>query len=451
MMWSALLPVAILTALLGCAHHRVNPALDVWEPHRTVLDMGTSDRSREVVVMLAFSGGGTRAAAMAYGALEELRDTRLALADGSERRMLDEIDLISSVSGGSFTAAYYGLFGDRIFDDFEQRFLRRDVQGVLVRKLFNPLNWLRLSSVNYARSDLAADFYDEDIFDGKTILDYGRVPGPGIVINATDVTRGSRFAFIREVFDPLCNDLIQYRVARAVAASSAVPGLMSPIRVQSYAGSCGYERPSWVNEELEKYEPNSRRWLEAKVMDSYEAEGARERVHLVDGGVTDNLGVRAFFDTVVGVGSMQDVLEAGGRPNARAFVLIVVNAQAQPELQVGGVGFFSSLSLMAGVTSGIQIRRINYETLELVRNRFELWSRELESRGHPFEYHQVEVSFAQVENLAERTRLNNLPTSLRLSDEDVDLLRESARRLLRESEPFARARESIIEAIDSAE
>lgn len=65
--------------------------------------------------MLAFSGGGTRAEALAYGVLEELRDTEV-LIDGKPRRLLDEIDLISSVSGGSFTSAYYGLHGDRIFE-----------------------------------------------------------------------------------------------------------------------------------------------------------------------------------------------------------------------------------------------------------------------------------------------------------------------------------------------
>ncbi len=39
--------------------------------------------------------------------------------------MLDAIAAISSVSGGSFTSACFGLYGDRIFIDFEERFLRR--------------------------------------------------------------------------------------------------------------------------------------------------------------------------------------------------------------------------------------------------------------------------------------------------------------------------------------
>jgi NTE family protein len=71
-----------------------------------------SGRSNEVTMVLAFSGGGTRAAALAYGVLEAMRDTSVNL-DGQSQRLLDEIDVISSVSGGSFTAAYYGLHGDR--------------------------------------------------------------------------------------------------------------------------------------------------------------------------------------------------------------------------------------------------------------------------------------------------------------------------------------------------
>jgi hypothetical protein len=64
--------------------------------------------------MVAFSGGGTRAASLAYGVLQELADTEMMTAEGP-RSLLNEIDMISSVSGGSFTSAYYGLYGDRLF------------------------------------------------------------------------------------------------------------------------------------------------------------------------------------------------------------------------------------------------------------------------------------------------------------------------------------------------
>ena len=84
----------------------------------------------DTVIYLAFSGGGTRAAAFAYGVMEELSATQIAIG-GERRSLLEEVDTISGVSGGSFPAAYYGLYGDRIFQEFEPRFLKKNVQRAL--------------------------------------------------------------------------------------------------------------------------------------------------------------------------------------------------------------------------------------------------------------------------------------------------------------------------------
>ena len=60
--------------------------------------------------------------------------------------MLDEVDLVTGVSGGSFTALAYGLYGDKLFDIYEASFLKRDVQGELIARALNPGNWGALSS-----------------------------------------------------------------------------------------------------------------------------------------------------------------------------------------------------------------------------------------------------------------------------------------------------------------
>jgi len=80
-------------------------------------DQHRTDDRGDTTILLAFSGGGTRAAALSYGVMQELRDT-LVDTDGKSTRLLDEVDTISSVSGGSFTSAYYGLFGDQIFESY---------------------------------------------------------------------------------------------------------------------------------------------------------------------------------------------------------------------------------------------------------------------------------------------------------------------------------------------
>src|SRR6185436_15052997 len=113
--------ILLLSTLLlsGCVHYPVNAPVRNADPQsgyrfQTVAQTNSDD----LLLMLAFSGGGTRAAALSYGVLEELRKTQVGPPE-SEHRLLDDVGLISSVSGGSFTAAYYALWGDRIFSEFE--------------------------------------------------------------------------------------------------------------------------------------------------------------------------------------------------------------------------------------------------------------------------------------------------------------------------------------------
>ena len=176
------LVLSLLSFSAGCTlyHYPVNAPLSRYDP-----DYGykpkNSTKSREagdLLLLVTFSGGGTRAAAFSYGVLEALRDTRVPKG-GRELRLLDEVDLISGVSGGSFTAAYYGLFGDRTFQDFEPKFLKKDIQGDLSSQIFfNPANWTRLFSPYFDRSDLAAEYYDKNVFEGATFADLARALGP---------------------------------------------------------------------------------------------------------------------------------------------------------------------------------------------------------------------------------------------------------------------------------
>ena len=116
--------------------------------------------------------------------------------------------MISSVSGGSFTAAYYALYHDQIFQDFAQRYLYDDVQGNVIGSSFNPLNWPRLMSPTFDRIDLAAEYYDRQVFDHRTYADLVREKErPYLLLNASDVSLGSRFEFTQEQFDFLYSDL----------------------------------------------------------------------------------------------------------------------------------------------------------------------------------------------------------------------------------------------------
>ena len=94
------------------------------------------------------------------------------------------------------TSKFCGLYGEKLFDQYETRFLKRNVQGKLTARTLNPLNWGALSSTGYGRSELAAQLYDEILFNGATFTDLYRAGGPAIVVSATELATGSRIVFV---------------------------------------------------------------------------------------------------------------------------------------------------------------------------------------------------------------------------------------------------------------
>jgi len=80
----------------------------------------------DALLALSFSGGGTRAAAFSFGVLQELERARSGSAGA--KTLLDRVDFVSGVSGGSVTAAYFGLKRRAALDDFRERFLLRNAE-----------------------------------------------------------------------------------------------------------------------------------------------------------------------------------------------------------------------------------------------------------------------------------------------------------------------------------
>lgn len=196
---------------------------------------GAAEETSDLAVFLFFSGGGKRASALSYGVLKELSNTTVLL-DGKPQRLLDHVELISSVSGGSFTAAYYCLYKDRIFGDYEKRYLKRNTNRALGIRVANPVWWPALWSRYYARSDMAARYYDKKIFNGATFDDLSRAGNkPRLFINATDVAHGEQFVFSDASFSLIGSDFGKFPIARAVAASSAVPVIFTPITLKNHS------------------------------------------------------------------------------------------------------------------------------------------------------------------------------------------------------------------------
>ena len=98
--------------------------------------------------------------------------------------------------------------------------------------------------------DGADDFYDEKLFHGATFADLPK-KWPFLVLNSTDMSRAAHFSFVQEDFDLLCSDLLDVKISRAVASSSAVPFGLSPLTFKNYPNeSCGFVNPQWVSDAL---------------------------------------------------------------------------------------------------------------------------------------------------------------------------------------------------------
>jgi len=455
------LPLLILLQLSGCATtYPVNPPLKHIDGaaaynYQNVVEQ--SDRGSNVLLMLAFSGGGTRAAAFSYGVLKELSETELG-REGHTYRLSDEVDVITSVSGGSFTSAYFGLYGDRIFKDFEHDFLRRDLQGELTGQVLNPFNWPRLLSPFYTRADMASELYDEILFHHATFADMIKAHGPYVIINATEMTLGTRYQFTQGYADIICSDLSQLPVSRAVTASSAVPILFSPITLTNHAGECGWQQPAWMRAALDTQDRSSRLYNLATGMLALENREDHPYLHLFDGGLADNLGLRAMLDGVLRYNGINEALKALGMEKTRKVVIILVNAETALDIESSRKMQSPTFAAALGAATSVPLQRYSFETVALLKDRLAEWQREsydtacgttaqsgkalagksadTECKG--VDFHFIEVNFSEHPDPAERDYLKRLPTSFVLTDEAVDRLISAGRLVLRNNDEYQR-------------
>ncbi|HWQ94085.1 MAG TPA: patatin-like phospholipase family protein [Gammaproteobacteria bacterium] len=448
--------------LTACAAFLPNPPLVKYDPDAGYrferLEQGSN--SDELFVIVTFSGGGTRAAALSYGVMEALRDTMI---DWKQRRvsLLDEVDVISSISGGSFPAAYYALYGPRIFDEFPGKFLYRPIQTDLLLQALTPASLLKLASSSYGRSDLAAEFYNQEIFGGGSYADViKRGRRPFVILNATDMSKGTQFSFIQDQFDLLCSDLAGVPLARAAAASSAFPGGLTPLTFQNYAGGCQYRQPKWVELAAKDHASrvNPRRTARAEERLSFTADGParRDYIHLTDGGVADNIGLRGPLAAVTSINHSWSVLQMLNANKVNKLVVIVVNAATDPVTKRDKTPHVPGLIDTLTAAATVPLDNYSFDTLELLGATVNEFNKEgylidgckrlAASRGeqcaldipapHRVELYPVQVAFDYIGDAEDRTWFKNLPTSFELPRETVDRLRTVARKLLNEDPNF---------------
>jgi NTE family protein len=387
------------------------------------------------LIILSFSGGGTRAAALSYGVMQELRDT-LIIENGIETRALDVVDSISSVSGGSFTAAYYGAFRDQLFETYEDDFLRRGVQSSLVTKLLRPVNWLRALKPGTDRTEMAVSYYDDAIFRGATFKDIRRQGPPYIEINATDLVSGTRFSFSQERFDLICSDLDSFPLARAVTASSAVPGVFPTVVLENHADRCdlsGTREWALMIEAIRAATGETEAYV-GSVLESYRDVDRNPYIHLVDGGISDNLGLRAMTDRFERIGDYQ--FATLGQRLPRNIVIILVNAEVSREREIQQSSKSPSATTTMAALSNAQMRRRNRNTMDSLNAAIDEFRQRTAESDISSDIYFTEVSFDKIQDVEVSRYLNSLPTSLELSTEQVDRLIAAGRLLLRDDPSF---------------
>ena len=200
------------------------------------LDSDVPTNYDDMVVALSFSGGGTRAAAFSYGVLQGFEQTRVPTRSGPVS-LLDRLDFLSGVSGGSILAAYYGLKGREGYADFKERFLLANAEENLQTDL-SLLNIARGLEGGVNGQNTFVPWLDAHLYNHATFKDLFRRQHPRVWINASDIYNRTAFIFAPVTFSALCSDLSSYPVSMAVAASAAVPVVFSPIVIQNFPGGC---------------------------------------------------------------------------------------------------------------------------------------------------------------------------------------------------------------------
>lgn len=435
---------ALLLSLAACAYPMRNPAIpddaDIgtelspgyrWEN----VDRGTWD---DTLVIVTASGGGTRAAALELSVLRGL--DKVTAPNGAP--LTDEIDVISSVSGGSVTAAYFALEGRAGFDALYDNFIKLDGMKPLYWGL-NPVSLAQLSTPGRERIDLLIDYLNRQLFHDLTYAALlARKPRPLLILNAADMVEGVPFPFTQRKFDLLCSDLTQFPLATAVAASAAFPVALSPVTLTNHTPCPATERqaaagqwpPIWVTLPLEHssyYDEDQMRTTLARVETAY-ARGAesgappgipqKKYVHLLDGGIADNLGVFEPFRMLTTHDTDPQLLAAIDAQAVKHLIFVVVNARSfapsalDEQAATPGIVDMALASINAPIDRATGGTAIQLRTLLTERFR--------ELPGNPIADNTalISIDFDAIRDEACRRRFQSIATNWHLAEDELRAL-----------------------------
>jgi NTE family protein len=380
-----------------------------------------------VAVVLALSGGGVRAAALSWGVMQELARLAVPADDGSASTVLREVDYLSSVSGGSFAAAYWALHRDdpAALARFPDLFLYANHETQLAWRAFgNPVNWLRLPLTAFDRTDVAARYYSQRLFDNRAYSALGS--RPRLIVNASDLVTGSRFEFTDEFFGCLGARLAEYPLGYAVAASSAYPVGFAAVTLRNFGAPAGGCLTTSDRAALQSGHLNPEAWLRATRKERFLQTERVPYVHLVDGGITDNLGLQGVLERLTD-GELSDLLN---NRRLAGVVVIVVNAMPAHDVTLGHRAETPGVLKVADQAFGLMLEQATTRTSGIVRAALDQRRAFEDSLGRTTRLHYLEVRLSDLQTAERREQLLAAPTRLALPRATVDDLLTAGRDLL---------------------
>jgi NTE family protein len=462
------LVIALVAAVVAaCSYPERNMEITSLDPQKgyrwQALDGGELG---DTLLIVTASGGGTRATALVLSTLRGL--DRLKLVSG--RSLAEEIDVVSSVSGGSVAAGYFALTGTAGFDTLERDFIRRDGISALLWKGLNPVGLFELATPSKERSDLLIDYLDETLFKEATFENL-KLGGkrPWLILNATDMVEGTAFPFTQNRFDLICSDLSQLKLSIGVAASAAVPGPMSPVTLVNYSPCPAQEAGKWpkpwvTNAANSNWYDNPTRVRRGRVAEGY-ALGSKvpppegkSFIHLLDGGLADNLGVAEPFRLLSTNEVSPNFFNQISKGQIKRVIFILVNARSAKASELNGEIATPGIIAMMGATINAPIDNVtsgNAERLEtLLRERFDAAAADLpEPLAKNFknvETYFVPVDFDGIDDVGCRRAFQSIATSWTLPGKEVDALMVAGQALLKSAPKLSKVVEALgVEGMES--
>ncbi len=451
----------LVASLAGCAAaHIENEPLKAGfvNAERRVIDLKTPDQP---LTLVAISGGGSRAAALGWAVLSDLAQFKYTTSSETHN-LADDIDVVSSVSGGSVIAAQFALTGSAGLGEFETKFLVPDNTPSLIFEAVNPLNLIRWAVTGHSRTDAVEAMLDRELFGQKAFVALNQPGRPYLILNATDMAAGAVFSFTPSYFDDICSDLDEEHISAGVAASSAVPIVLSPVALKDFASPDCRDTaiPTWIADERTAAAApyinleNVKRARDANDLRHGPGTLADVRyLYLLDGGLTDNLAVHGLLEAIsspyapaiVG-GKEQDgtrprsVLRAINNGGIKKLVVLVINARADPDTGLENSAARPGILKMIGAVTSVPID----STTTSVDSQLEELLSELNAAGGggagnaafaALRVYNIHIDFDQLRESDQkenelRKKAKAIPTLWSISRDNLDVIKQVAKTLL---------------------